>query len=132
MHGRQQGVKSPPVSKARDQHADEEERGLIQRLTAGDHEAFETLFQRYFTTVYRQAMRLSGQQAEAEEVVQEVFLTVYEKAHTFRGQSAFSSPLSIRPGMWIKREDRLVLLEELRAGDDIHVQAFELSMKVFR
>jgi hypothetical protein len=40
--------------------------------------------------------------------------------------------LSIRPGMWIKREDRLVLLEELRAGDDIHVQAFELSMKVFR
>ncbi len=91
MHGRQQGVKSPPVSKARDQHADEEERGLIQRLTAGDHEAFETLFQRYFTTVYRQAMRLSGQQAEAEEVVQEVFLTVYEKAHTFRGQSAFST-----------------------------------------
>jgi hypothetical protein len=63
MHGRQQGVKSPPVSKARDQHADEEERGLIQRLTAGDHEAFETLFQRYFTTVYRQAMRLSAQQA---------------------------------------------------------------------
>jgi NAD(P)-dependent dehydrogenase (short-subunit alcohol dehydrogenase family) len=49
MHGRQQGVKSPPVSKARDQHADEEERGLIQRLTAGDHEAFERLFQRYFT-----------------------------------------------------------------------------------
>jgi DNA-directed RNA polymerase specialized sigma24 family protein len=44
----------------------EEERGLIQRLTVGDHEAFETLFQRYFTTVYRQAMRRSGQQAEAE------------------------------------------------------------------
>lgn len=91
MHGRQQGVKSPPVSKARDQHTDEEERGLIQRLTAGDHAAFETVFQRYLTTVYRQAMRLSGQQAEAEEVVQEVFLTVYEKAHTFRGQSAFST-----------------------------------------
>lgn len=91
LHGRPQGVKSPPVSKARDQLADEEERGLIQRLTAGDHEAFETLFQRYFTTVYRQAMRLSGQQAEAEEVVQEVFLTVYETAHTFRGQSAFST-----------------------------------------
>lgn len=91
MHGRQQGVKSPSVSKAQGQHADEEERDLIQRLTTGDHEAFETVFQRYFTTVYRQAMRLSGQQAEAEEVVQEVFLTVYEKAHTLRGQSAFST-----------------------------------------
>jgi hypothetical protein len=34
--------------------------------------------------------------------------------------------LSIRPGMWIKRGDRLVVIEELRAGDEIHVQAFEI------
>ena len=33
--------------------------------------------------------------------------------------------LSIRPGMWIKRGDHLVLLEELGAGDEIHVQAYE-------
>jgi hypothetical protein len=33
--------------------------------------------------------------------------------------------LSIRPGMWIKRGDRLVLLEELGPGDEIHVQAYE-------
>ena len=35
--------------------------------------------------------------------------------------------LSIRPGMWLKRGDRLVLLEELRVGDQIHVQAFEVA-----
>jgi hypothetical protein len=35
--------------------------------------------------------------------------------------------LAIRPGMWIKRGDRLVLLEELRVGDQIHVQAFEVA-----
>jgi hypothetical protein len=35
--------------------------------------------------------------------------------------------LSIRPGMWIKRGDRLVLLDELRVGDEIHVQAFEMA-----
>src|SRR2546430_7130688 len=35
--------------------------------------------------------------------------------------------LSIRPGMWIKRGDHLVLLEELRAGDEIHVQAYEIG-----
>jgi hypothetical protein len=35
--------------------------------------------------------------------------------------------LSIRPGMWIKRGDQLVLLEELRPGDEIHVQAYERS-----
>jgi hypothetical protein len=33
--------------------------------------------------------------------------------------------LAMRPGMWLKRGDRLVLLEELRVGDQIHVQAFE-------
>jgi hypothetical protein len=35
--------------------------------------------------------------------------------------------LSIRPGMWIKRGDHLVLLEELRTGDEIHVQAYEIG-----
>jgi hypothetical protein len=33
--------------------------------------------------------------------------------------------LSIRPGMWLKRGDHLVLLDELRAGDELHVQAYE-------
>ena len=35
--------------------------------------------------------------------------------------------LSIRPGMWIKRGDRLVRMEELRVGDEVHVQAFEMA-----
>jgi hypothetical protein len=35
--------------------------------------------------------------------------------------------LAIRPGMWITRGDRLVHLEELRVGDAIHVQAFEVA-----
>jgi hypothetical protein len=35
--------------------------------------------------------------------------------------------LSMRPGMWIKRGDRLVHLDELRVGDQIHVQAFEAA-----
>jgi hypothetical protein len=35
--------------------------------------------------------------------------------------------LAIRPGMWITRVDRLVHLEELRVGDEIHVQAFEVA-----
>jgi hypothetical protein len=35
--------------------------------------------------------------------------------------------LAIRPGTWIKRGDRLVLLEELRVGNDVHVQAIEIA-----
>jgi hypothetical protein len=35
--------------------------------------------------------------------------------------------LAIRPGTWIKRGDRLVLMEELSVGNDIHVQAIEIA-----
>ena len=35
--------------------------------------------------------------------------------------------LSIRPGMWIRRGDHLVRLEELKTGDEIHVQAYEIG-----
>jgi hypothetical protein len=35
--------------------------------------------------------------------------------------------LAIRPGMWLTRGDRLVHLEELRIGDEVHVQAFEVA-----
>ena len=33
--------------------------------------------------------------------------------------------LMIRPGTWIKRGERLVVIEELRVGHDVHVQAIE-------
>jgi hypothetical protein len=38
-----------------------------------------------------------------------------------------SLALAIRPGTWIRRGDRLVLLEELHVGNDIHVQAIEID-----
>lgn len=106
MYKIQRGRMSPHASKPRDQRADAEEPALIQRLKAGDHEAFEALFQRYVYMVYQQAMRILGQQAEAEEVVQEVFLTVYEKADSFRGQAAFST--------WLHRITVNATLNKLR------------------
>jgi len=72
-------------------HADVTEQDLVQRLQAGDAEAFDTLFRQHFPKVYLQALHLLGTAAEAEDVVQEVFLAVYEKAHTFRGASAFTT-----------------------------------------
>jgi hypothetical protein len=35
--------------------------------------------------------------------------------------------LAIRPGTWIKRGDQFVLLEDLRVGHDVHVQAAEIA-----
>jgi RNA polymerase sigma-70 factor, ECF subfamily len=71
--------------------SDMAEAQLIRGVQAGDAAAFETLFKCYSLKVYRQAMHLLNNEAEAEEAMQEVFLTVYEKANTFRGDSAFST-----------------------------------------
>jgi hypothetical protein len=35
--------------------------------------------------------------------------------------------VAIRPGTWIKRGERLVLLEDLGVGNDVHVQAIEIA-----
>jgi hypothetical protein len=35
--------------------------------------------------------------------------------------------LAIRPGTWIKCGERLVRLEELRVGHDVHVQGIEIA-----
>ena len=90
-HQIQRGAKGSPLPKAQNQRPDEEERLIVQRVKAGDQQAFEVLYRRYVSSVYRQAIKLVGNEAEAEEVVQEVFLTLYEKAKTFRGDSAFST-----------------------------------------
>jgi RNA polymerase sigma-70 factor, ECF subfamily len=89
MQVEQQDSTNARASKVRAERADEEERLLIERVKASDHQAFEALFHRYLGGVFRQAIRLLADQAEAEEIVQEVFLTVYEKAQSFRGHSAF-------------------------------------------
>jgi len=76
---------------ATDHRIEEKESELIRQVKAGDHQAFETLFTRYVSRVYGQAMGLMRNPEEAEEVVQEVFLTVYTKVGTFRGKAAFST-----------------------------------------
>ncbi len=98
--------RSGPSSEARVQPPDLEEHLLIQRVKGGDHDAFDQLYRRYVARVYRQALRLMGSDAEAEEVAQEVFLAVYQKATTFRGESAFST--------WIYRLTVNMALTKLR------------------
>ncbi len=85
------GSSTVAPSIARSESSYTEERTLVERLRSGDYEAFEAIFRRYVNKVYRQVLRLVGNDAEAEEIVQEVFLTVYQKGKSFRGDSAFST-----------------------------------------
>ncbi|MGQ4808093.1 RNA polymerase sigma-H factor [Candidatus Entotheonellaceae bacterium PAL068K] len=93
---------------------------LIQRVQAGDTEAFEILFTRYNVRIYGQAVHLLDNEAEAEEVMQEVFLTLYEKARTFRGDAALST--------WLYRVTANATLSRLRR----RTQRQEISMDDYR
>lgn len=74
-----------------ERHTTLDEAELIRRIQHGNADAFEQLFSQYSPKIYRQAMTLLGNEAEAEEIMQEVFLTLYEKASTFRGDAALST-----------------------------------------
>ncbi len=79
---------------------------LLDRVKAGEYQAFEAIFRRFVAQVHRQVFKLIGNEAETEEVVQEVFLAVHQKIRTFRGDSAFST--------WLYRLTMNVGLTRLR------------------
>jgi len=64
---------------------------LVERLKAGDQQAFEAIFNLYSPKLYGVAQRILGEGADTEEVIQDVFWTVYRKAKMFRGHSQFST-----------------------------------------
>lgn len=55
----------------------EPEEDLRRRVRAGEHEAFAELYERYARSVYRHALRLTGDWSTAEEVLSETFLAAW-------------------------------------------------------
>jgi RNA polymerase sigma-70 factor (ECF subfamily) len=64
---------------------------LIERVTNGDEDAFEILYERYFPRVFGFVRRRLGNRADTEETVQEVFINVFSSLGSFRGEAAFAS-----------------------------------------
>jgi RNA polymerase sigma-70 factor (ECF subfamily) len=64
---------------------------LVAALKHKDPTAFAQLITQHGAMVYRVALRLVGQQEEAEDVLQQTLLTVYEKIHTFDERSALTT-----------------------------------------
>src|SRR5437763_11618669 len=49
------------------------------------------LVERHQRQLYRLALRMTGSEADAQEVLQEAFLNAYQKLPLFRGEAQFSS-----------------------------------------
>ena len=64
---------------------------LIQRILAGDDNAFESLVRKYQQQVHTHALRKTGDFQIAEDIVQETFLQVYQRLETLNNPTQFSA-----------------------------------------
>jgi RNA polymerase sigma-70 factor (ECF subfamily) len=63
----------------------------IRAVLAGDKEAYGELVVRHSASLFRLAFRMTGDEADADDVVQEAFLRGYRKLDKFESRSNFST-----------------------------------------
>jgi RNA polymerase sigma-70 factor, ECF subfamily len=80
---------------------------LVEQIRRGEAGAVENLVGAYGDRVYRLAIRITGNAADAEEVVQDTLLAASRKIDTFRGTAAF--------GSWVYRITANAAYQKLRA-----------------
>jgi RNA polymerase sigma-70 factor, ECF subfamily len=84
---RREAVPVDPVQPA----VELDEATLVVRAQEGDVRAFEALARRHQAALYRLAVRVMGDPAEAEDALQEALLDAWRRIGRFRGDSAFST-----------------------------------------
>ena len=78
----------------------------IERVLAGDRDAYRALVERHSRNVHRLAYRLTGNAHDAEDVVQEAFLRAYQKLQQFEARANF--------GTWVYRIAANYAIDRLR------------------
>lgn len=99
------------------------ESSLISRAQAGDHEAFEQLFNQYQAQIYNYIYRLMGSAEDANDMTQDTFLKAY--------LALSKTSQDLRVGAWLYRIATNVCLDELRHRKLIKWQPWETFVAAF-
>jgi RNA polymerase sigma-70 factor (ECF subfamily) len=82
---------------------------LVEQVRAGDPAAFGELVERHQTAVYRAALAVLGNAADAEDVAQEAFVLAYRRLDQFRGDASVKTwMISIVWRLALSRRRRVV------------------------
>ena len=84
-----------------------EDADAVARALQGDPEAYRALVERHGGRVFRIAFRITGSEADAEDVVQETFLKTYSRLSRFQPDAGF--------GAWIGRIATNAAIDVLRS-----------------
>lgn len=98
-----------------------DERELIRSAKAGDLGAFEELVRRHERRIYGLARRLTGSEADAQDVTQQAFLSAIEGLATFREESSFGTwlaTIAAHAAMKILRKRKGLPVESLDRATD--------------
>ena len=95
-----------------------DDRALVERVAAGDAEAFEALFARYADAVRRHVGRMVRYGGAADDLAQEAFLRVWTRAEQWDGRGSFRG--------WLFRIATNLALNHLRSVRRRRQQSLEL------
>lgn len=101
------------------------EQELVKSARRGDADAFETLVRRYERAVYALALRMCGNDADAQEAAQEAFLSAWQSLPFFRGEASFATwlyRLTTNASIDLLRREkrqRTISLDDEAAGLDL-------------
>lgn len=84
----------------------EDEKTIVEKAKNGDERAFEALVTQYERLVYAVALKLLGNEHDAQDAAQETFIKLYRNLPSFRGESKFS--------VWLYRLANNVCIDILR------------------
>jgi RNA polymerase sigma-70 factor (ECF subfamily) len=90
---------------------------LLARLKAGDQSAYARLVEDNASAIYRLALRMMGNEADAEDVLQETFLSAFRSIDRFEGRSSLST--------WLYRIASNAALMRLRRNEPEQVSVDE-------
>jgi RNA polymerase sigma-70 factor (ECF subfamily) len=87
----------------------ESDQALLERLRTGSDAAFELLFMRYYSQVFRVLYSLLGSRESSEDLAQETFLELYRHVPTLQGDGALAAWLcrvALNKGYNVLRSER--------------------------
>lgn len=94
---------------------DTNDQAAIRAVLDGDKDAYAALVAHHSRSVFRVAYRITGNEADAEEVVQDAFMRGYRKLANFESRSNF--------GTWIYRIAVHCALDRIGRRGNEHAQA---------
>lgn len=102
---------------------------IVERVQAGDTEAYSELVKRHEKRVYRTLMGITGSREDAEDATQNAFLKAYLHLGDFQGASRFSTWLlriAINEGLErLRRRKQTVSLDDEHEGEEEHFKPRE-------